>query len=120
MNNTLVYGNTFTNCRAVAMINGHGVGGACGTGNVAYNNLFYNNKNYDGGTLTGLSVSCVTAPSSNNITVTSSPFVNAAALDFHLTAATPAGMTLPAPFDLDLDGVPRSSDGVWDIGAYEF
>ena len=36
-----------------------------------------------------------------------------------LKVATPAGITLPAPFDKDPSGRKRGADGTWDRGAYE-
>src|SRR5262249_9372578 len=48
------------------------------------------------------------------------PFVNVSASDFHLTAASAAGLTLPAPYNADLSGNSRGADGLWDRGAYEF
>lgn len=51
---------------------------------------------------------------------TADPFVNAAAHDFRLKAATDGGSPLPQPYDKDpLDQV-RGADGVWDRGAYEY
>ena len=48
------------------------------------------------------------------------PFVNLAGDDYHLTSASNAGAVLVAPYNLDLDGHVRGTDGVWDRGAYEF
>ena len=52
-----------------------------------------------------------------------SPFVDAGGApteaDFHLVAPTEPGATLPAPFDVDPEGVPRGADGVWDRGVFE-
>jgi len=50
---------------------------------------------------------------------TASPFVDWEHDDFHLVAPTSAGMTLPAPFDVDPDGVMRGADGTWDRGIFE-
>jgi hypothetical protein len=50
-------------------------------------------------------------------------FVNTAMDDFHELAGSPtlgAGFGSPANGLLDLDGVPRQSGGVTDIGAYQF
>ncbi len=47
------------------------------------------------------------------------PFVDGEALDFHLTIPTDPGATLPAPYDLDHDGLRHGQDGVWDRGAFE-
>ncbi len=48
------------------------------------------------------------------------PFVNYAGKDFRLKAATAAGAALSAPFNLDITGAARGSDGTWDRGAHEF
>jgi len=40
--------------------------------------------------------------------------------NFHLTATTSKGAPLASPYDKDPDGKLRGSDGVWDLGAYEF
>ncbi|MBN2191319.1 MAG: right-handed parallel beta-helix repeat-containing protein [Polyangiaceae bacterium] len=48
------------------------------------------------------------------------PFVDAAAGDVRLSGPTAAGQALEAPFDVDLAGVARGGDGVWDRGAYEY
>jgi len=48
------------------------------------------------------------------------PFVDAAGGDFHLAVPTEAGMSLDAPYDIDLDGVARGADGTWDRGALEY
>ena len=47
-------------------------------------------------------------------------FVNEAGTDYHLSAATIAGLTLASPWNLDYDGVTRGGDGTWDIGAFEY
>jgi hypothetical protein len=48
------------------------------------------------------------------------PFVNDSAKNFHLAGPTKAGLTLPAPYNVDPDGNTRGADGDWDRGAYEF
>jgi hypothetical protein len=50
---------------------------------------------------------------------TGDPFVDWRNDDFRLAAPTRAGRSLPAPFDVDPDGVPRGADGTWDRGIYE-
>ena len=40
--------------------------------------------------------------------------------NFHLTSATNNGISLPSPFNMDMDGKTRGSDGTWDRGAYEY
>jgi hypothetical protein len=52
--------------------------------------------------------------------ITSDPFQNAAALDFHLKQATDPGAALGAPYERDPDGKQRGTDGTWDRGAFEY
>jgi hypothetical protein len=47
-------------------------------------------------------------------------FIDPSKNDFRLKSGTSAGLTLPAPFDVDPDGVPRAADGTWDRGAFAF
>jgi hypothetical protein len=69
-----------------------------------------------------LTLSGSTTGVSNNLT-TDPRFVNIANNDFHLAAGSPAidkGVTLPAPYNIDKDGVSRPQGSAFDIGAYEF
>ena len=105
-NNVKVYNNTIAGLSdgAVAsiMVNG-------GSGNEVSNNLWY-----DCGGATNA------APNtSDNGEVSTDPFVNYAGFDFHL-AAPQQGASLPSPYDVDLDGVVRGADGVFDRGAFEY
>jgi hypothetical protein len=56
------------------------------------------------------------------ISNTSALFVDAAASDYHLSATSPAidTGTSVTGVPVDLDGVPRPQNGIFDIGAYEF
>jgi hypothetical protein len=109
-NNTLIYNNTFAGMAENPNQPGILVNG--GTGNVVRNNLFYDIVGGDPG---------VTAnTTSHNVYTASNPFVNYGSLDFHLSGATTAGTTLSSPYDTDIDGVTRGSDGTWDVGAFEF
>ncbi len=56
----------------------------------------------------------------NKVTSTKNPFVNWSAGNFGLTGPMPTGLSLPAPFNVDMNGTVRGSDGVWDAGAVEF
>jgi len=63
-----------------------------------------------------------TALKSGNMLNVNPLFVNAASLDFHLQAGSPAintGLTLPEVLS-DLDSVSRPQQAAYDIGAYEF
>ena len=55
-----------------------------------------------------------------NAVADTSVFVNYAGKDFHLRAPTTAGLTLASPYNVDMNGNTRGTDGVWDRGAYEF
>jgi hypothetical protein len=46
-------------------------------------------------------------------------FLNLLAKDFHLALHTAPGLTLPAPYNIDYDGNPRGTGGIWDRGAYQ-
>jgi hypothetical protein len=104
--NVKIYNNTIVNFlgsySADILING-------GTGNEVRNTLWYN---------------CIGTPSaspntSNNGEQTSNPFVNSAGFNFRLSAALP-GTILPTPYNADIDGVIRGTDGTFDRGAFEF
>src|SRR5437879_13761025 len=53
-------------------------------------------------------------------TPTTSPFVDWVNENFHLSAPTIGGLTLPAPYNIDPDGSTRGAGGLWNRGAYEF
>jgi hypothetical protein len=59
----------------------------------------------------------VTQTEAHACTIPATPFVNAAAGDYHLTADTPAGEDLGAPYNVDKDGNARTT---WTRGAYEY
>jgi hypothetical protein len=98
---------------------------AAGTGNECYNNMWYDTCRcaHTGVTL-GYnwywSIDISDDDSSGTKQVASSGtgvFVNGAAADFHLAAATNAGQSLSSPYNVDADGVTRSTP---DRGAYEY
>ena len=92
--------------------------------NEARNNLFYAISNPGGGSDWEridynhfISTSVIgTSPS----TASGSPFVDINGRNFSLTGPTPAGVSLSAPYDVDMFGKKRGADGVWDRGAVEF
>jgi hypothetical protein len=59
----------------------------------------------------------VTQAEANACTLPATPFVDEANGDFHLTANTPGGQDVGAPYDVDGDGNPRTT---WTRGAYEY
>lgn len=102
-------------------------GGGVTTLNVK-NNLFYNsveniavakvgtlNRDYN-----AWSSSAEAAEETHGQALTGDPFVNAAARNYHLSAATTAGETLGSPYDTDPDSETRGDDGTVDRGAYEY
>jgi hypothetical protein len=108
-NNSKVFNNTVVGImsgNASILING-------GSGNACRNNLWYGNAS-------GVPTGCSANAASNNVAIGSSIFANAAGGDFRLTTATSGGFALASPYDVDMRGVKRATDGVWDIGAFEF
>jgi hypothetical protein len=119
------------------------------TGGLFYNNLFYNisganaarleanssRPDSDHGYNTMLNSAllyyetcqvneyCTTSGSSD-------PFINDAKYNFKLTAdmssastsgkVSARGLSLPAPYNVDFDGLQRGADGTWERGAYEY
>ncbi|MGZ3771292.1 MAG: hypothetical protein ACXVCP_14760 [Bdellovibrio sp.] len=47
------------------------------------------------------------------------PFIHSDLGDFHLKAPTNSGVSLPSPFDFDLEGKLRGQNGIWNRGAYQ-
>jgi hypothetical protein len=116
-----------------------------GSNNRVYNNIwFHNDVNtlainathdynwfYDNIRTDGCSPACDMNPGAVSAEAhaqagTGNPFVNwdgvsdPAGANFHLKAATNPGLTLAAPFNIDMSGNVRGADGTWDRGAYEF
>jgi hypothetical protein len=96
------------------------------SGNIAYNNLFYNSASPDFSRFPthdyNTFINSGGAHSETNGTTATSgdPFVDFANLNFALKAATTVGKALPAPYTFDPIGAMRGADGVWDRGAFEF
>jgi len=107
-NNTKIYNNTIAglkNWHADILING-------GSNNECRNNLWYD--------VAGSATGCGGSPESNNVVVTGTPFLNYAAGDFRLAAATAQGSALLLPYSVDRTGASRGTDGNWDLGALEY
>jgi hypothetical protein len=94
--------------------------------NTVQNNLLYNVADPGGGggdpwqTISHNHFISTSAIGTNATTGTDNPFVDLDGLDFRLKETTPAGITLPPPYDVDMFGTVRGADGVWDRGAIEF
>lgn len=106
LNNWRIYNNTFHQMNGATAIQiQHGAG------NEVRNNLFLGFASSINGSL---------IESNNMHDAPLGLVIDAAGGEFHLSEATEAGWTLPSPFDQDLDGNTRGSDGHFDIGAYEY
>jgi hypothetical protein len=106
--NTVIYNNTL-----VGVASGQcSLSAPAGTSNVIRNNIWYNLG-------VGVGTGCSANTCSDN-EVVSNIFVNAATGNFRLSQATTAGFSLSSPYNADMDGVTRGSDGTWDRGAFEF
>jgi len=82
------------------------------SGNVAYNNLWVNNY--------AVGLSNITQ-SNNTTSGSTSLFTDYSGDDFTLTQATDEGKgDLGSPYNVDMSGNTRGSDGWWDRGAYEY
>jgi len=130
--NVGIYNNTLVNLTGTTGIF-YGSPSDGGIGNTAYNNLWYNcqNPNIIGGTGIYATAHDYNAffnctgniPSSANIQIGSiDPFVDSANYNFHLATATQNGKSdLGSPYNIDFDGGDlRGTDGVWDLGAFEY
>ena len=100
-----------------------------GSGSLIKNNLWYNSPVTAGGTGT-IDYNWYILSGDNDIGANDvsdlagpDPFVDLANENFHLNAASFAGLDVTVAgksFHLDIDGLTRGDDGVWEIGAYEF
>lgn len=95
------------------------------TGN-AYNNIFFNNTYHyltgpsyihDYNWYSGLNnygeLNGYSAGDTN-------PFVDITNNNYHLISNTPTGLVLDFPYNVDIDGITRGLDGIWDRGTYEY
>jgi len=139
-----VYNNAFININANVTLGGWHAGiyfgASLSTGNVAYNNLWYNCRSRDlggndwyegfdehdyswyyGNTEHEAPYDATLVASEANAQLgAGNPFADWQNMSFSLTSATDAGLTLPAPYNKDMFGVTRGADGNWDRGAIEF
>ncbi len=137
--NARVYNNTFANSyvSTCAPLETGSVYAGISSGNISYNNLFYNMRGscYDGSTYAVtnnfntmdydmfIGTYHALTTETHRQTGTASPFVGTSygdQRDFYLNAPTNAGTALASPFNVDPLGNTRGADGVWDRGAYEF
>jgi hypothetical protein len=96
------------------------------SGNVAYNNIFYNSQSPDFGKFDThnynhfINAGGTHSEANGTSAASGDPFVNYVGLDFRLKAATANGLALSPPFNTDPHGAVRGADGVWDRGAFEY
>lgn len=120
--NAHVYNNTFINIDQQTL----SVFPLVFSGNVVYNNLWYNCQppiflRFTTHDYNHFINSGDTQSERHGSSATSgNPFVDYPHLNFALTTATTAGIALPAPFHLSPMGTIRGADGTWDRGAFEF
>jgi len=122
--NSVIYGNTVTNSQGPLLYQSNG---SAGSGNTVVNNLFYNSvgccEAASGGAIAHSYNAYFNSGTQSETGVqngSGDPFVSLATENYHLKAATNAGLTLSAPFNTDLIGAARGADGVWDRGAFAF
>ena len=122
--NVLVYNNTFVDLPlpGVNFNNGKAHPGAS-----VVNNIFFNcSANFGPASHDYNYYSGANPSEPNGVGGGTTPFVNAAAFDYRLVGTIAAskprneGMALGAEYQFDRDGGLRGSDGLWDIGAYEY
>jgi hypothetical protein len=109
----LIYNNTFYNLNDGAINDLTG-----STGNTCANCQAIDNLDV----LTGSTFGSGFTANNNTSDSTSSRFVSVASLytaDFHLKSAL-AGVSLAAPYNMDMDGNTRGTGGSWDRGAYQY
>jgi hypothetical protein len=112
--NLKIFNNTFYNNWSDFQIDS---GSSCGSGREYRNNLHYSSNGAS-------SSSCGTQ--SNNLTVSSNPFVNLSGNDYHIISTIGANYPRNAGYDVspyftkDMDGNTFGADGAWDVGAYEY
>lgn len=92
--------------------------------NEAVNNLFYNVNNPgatgDWQVVTHNHFIATSLRGTATSSSSGSPFIDTTKFNFSLTAPTPAGTVLAAPYNVDMYGRTRGADGIWDRGAVEF
>jgi hypothetical protein len=123
-NNILFYNNSIVNIQGSYS----GVVIQSGTGNEVRNNVWYNSvrtNNSFSGTISNNWY--YNTPQDGDSTATKTVctsgcdiFTSISGKNLSLKAATSGGMALSAPYNIDMSGIIRGADGVWDRGAFEF
>lgn len=132
LNNAVIYNNTFLNMTSDS---GNALcGTGQGSGNVAYNNVFYNTSAQVGGGCTtdydAYFSTTNTPKETHGQTGSGNPFVNSSSYNYQLKSDTSTGTTLSGSsptgctvgancYNIDPLGVTRGDPAVWDRGAYQ-
>lgn len=113
--NMKIYNNTFVNLSHSCIY----VGDTATTVNVEISNNLFSNIGYNGNQGIWLSNGGTGVTTANNVIAPLTVFVNSSN-NFHLAAPTSAGTVLNSEYSTDMDGRTRGTDGVWDLGAFEY
>ncbi len=122
---TLFYNNTIVGGSDSQGINlPQSTSGQVPTNNYAYNNIWFNatpsfesiNHDYNATSAS----SAISGESYSQANLPSSIFVSYATGNFQLAADTASGLSLSAPYNIDMLGNIRGANGIWDRGAYQY
>src|SRR5262249_52430766 len=123
-----IYNNTIVGNQSSSFLYQNNPAAGSGSGNVVKNNLFYDSNgtfpqvgagSIDYGDNAFFSCSQLDSGATDQVS-NGIPFVNLGAGDYHLTSGTEPGLSLGAPYGMDMDGKVRGQDGTWDRGAFEY
>lgn len=115
--NCVIYNNTFIRGTAAAGFASNG------SNNLVKNNLWVGNRavgvsgSHD---YNGFSDSDARGEAYAQTNIPTSVFANYSSTDLKLATPTNKGSTLPSPYNIDMFGNIRGTDGTWDMGAFEF
>lgn len=123
-NNTIAGISTTNTCSSSAL------GSNTVKGTQIYNNIWYSTPNCNPSDQQGGNVtmdyneyfqnsSNSNDNSSHKATSKTNPFVNVSSNNFQLTTDTANGLSVNAPYNLDMNGTTRGADGVFDRGAFQ-
>ncbi len=122
--NCVFYGNTYINGNG-PMLYQNNAGLGYGSGNVMINNVLYKATLYNqagGGPISSSYDAFFDSGSSSETGAqigTGDPFVDYVNGNYNLIVDTQPGYPLPAPYNVDMKGIARGANGVWDRGALQ-
>ena len=96
------------------------------SGNRAYNNVWYNSvapnfsdfSDHDYNHF--INSGAGSGEAHQSLSTGGDPFVDIENLDFRLKTSIPNGLSFSAPYNKDMYGSTRGSDGIWEKGSSEF